>query len=62
MVLGLGQSLTSIGQITAPALGGWLIGLGHLGSWAFVAAGAAGLGLVAQYWGAGRARAVAAVT
>ena len=54
MVLGLSQSLTSIGQITAPPIGGWLIGLGHLGAWAFVAAGAAALGIVVGRWGSAR--------
>ncbi len=53
-VLGLSQSLTSIGQITAPPIGGWLIGVGHLSAWAFVAAGAAALGVVVGRWGSAR--------
>ena len=60
MVLGLSQSLTSIGQIAAPPIGGWLIGLGHLSAWAFVAAGAAGLGIVVGRWGSARALAAGA--
>ena len=60
VILGLSQSLTSIGQITAPPIGGWLIGLGHLSAWAFVAAGAAGLGIVVGRWGSARAVAAAA--
>jgi MFS family permease len=59
VVLGLTQSLTSIAQIVAPPLGGWLIGHGHLGPWAFVAALAAGLGLLAAPWGSSRALVVA---
>jgi MFS family permease len=59
VVLGLTQSLSSIAQIAAPPLGGWLIGIGRLGPWAFVAAGAAALGLVARRWGSARAHAVA---
>src|SRR5690606_38273725 len=34
VVLGLSQSLSSIAQIVAPPLGGWLIGHGHLAPWA----------------------------
>jgi MFS family permease len=60
VVLGLTQSLTSIAQIGAPPLGGWLIGHGHLGLWAFVAALAAALGLLAAPWGSSRAYSVAA--
>jgi len=56
VVLGLTQSLTSIAQITAPPIGGWLIGSGRLPEWAFVAALASGLGLLAVRWGSGRAR------
>jgi MFS transporter, DHA1 family, tetracycline resistance protein len=37
-VLGLNQSLLSIGQIAGPALAGALIGNGFLASWAFLAA------------------------
>jgi MFS family permease len=60
IVLGLSQSLMSIAQITAPPLGGFLIGAGLLPEWAFVAALAAGLGLVATRWGSARAHAVVA--
>lgn len=55
VVLGLSQSLTSIAQVTAPPLGGWLIGHGLLGGWAIVAGTAAGMGLVASRWGSARA-------
>jgi MFS family permease len=55
VVLGLTQSLTSVAQIVAPPLGGWLIGHDHLAAWAFVAAIAAALGLVAAPWGSARA-------
>jgi MFS family permease len=53
-VLGLSQSLTSIALVLAPPLGGWLIGLGHLSSWAFVAAVASVLGWLAAGWGSSR--------
>ncbi|HEV7734307.1 MAG TPA: MFS transporter [Candidatus Binatia bacterium] len=52
-VLGVSQSLGSIAQITAPPLGGFLIGTGALHTWAFVAACAAAGGLVAARWGSG---------
>jgi multidrug resistance protein len=55
-VLGVNQSMTSIAQITAPPLGGWLIGHGALHAWAFVAAVAAGAGLMAVRWGSGSVR------
>ena len=55
VVLGLGQSLTSIALVLAPPLGGWLIGMGHLSSWAFVAAAASALGWLAKGWGSSRA-------
>jgi len=55
VVLGLGQSLTSLAQVVAPLVGGWLIGHGHLSTWAFVAAAAALLGWLAAGWGSGRA-------
>ena len=58
VVLGLSTSLMSVAQILAPPLGGWLIGSGHLALWAFVAAVAAGLGLLAAPWGSARAHAV----
>jgi MFS family permease len=60
IVLGLTQSLMSIAQVAAPPLGGFLIGTGLLPEWAFVAALAAGLGLVATRWGSARAHAVVA--
>jgi MFS family permease len=60
VVLGLNTSLMSVAQILAPPLGGWLIGAGHLGPWAFVAATAAAFGLVAAPWGSARAHAVVA--
>jgi MFS transporter, DHA1 family, tetracycline resistance protein len=55
VVLGLSQSLSSIAQVTAPPLGGWLIGHGFLGPWAMVASLAAGCGVVAARWGSARA-------
>lgn len=55
VVLGLSQSLTSLAQMTAPPVGGWLIGHGALGSWAFVAAAASAGGLAVARWGSGRA-------
>jgi MFS family permease len=55
VVLGLAQSLTSIALVLAPPLGGWLIGVGHLSSWAFVAALASALGWFAAGWGSSRA-------
>jgi MFS family permease len=60
VVLGLSTSLMSVAQIFAPPLGGWLIGSGHLGPWAFVAAVASLLGLLAAPWGSARAHAVVA--
>ena len=42
-MLGLTQSLGSVAQITAPPLGGWLIGHVLLSEWAFVAAAAVGV-------------------
>jgi MFS family permease len=60
IVLGLSQSLTSIAQVLAPPLGGWLIGLGHLSAWAFVAAVASALGWLAAGWGSSRALVVTA--
>ena len=60
VVLGLNTSLMSVAQILAPPLGGWLIGAGHLGPWAFVAATAAAFGVVAAPWGSARAHAVVA--
>jgi DHA1 family tetracycline resistance protein-like MFS transporter len=54
VVLGLSQSLTSLAQMIAPPIGGWLIGHGALGSWAVVAAAASAGGLVAVRWGSGK--------
>jgi len=45
-VLGLTQSLTSVAQITAPPLGGFLIQHGDLTGWGLVASGVAFAGLV----------------
>lgn len=45
-VLGLTQSLTSVAQIAAPALGGLLIAHGLLSPWALVGAAIFGLGLL----------------
>jgi MFS family permease len=55
VVLGLAQSLTSLALVLAPPLGGWLIGVGHLSTWSFVAALAATLGWFAGAWGSSRA-------
>lgn len=60
IVLGLNLSLMSIAQVVAPPLGGFLIGHGLLGEWAFVAGLAAGFGLIAKRWGSARAHAVVA--
>ncbi len=51
VVLGLNQSLNSVAQIIAPIVGGLLIGAGMLTTWAWVAAGAAVVGLLAARWG-----------
>ncbi len=45
-VLGLTQSLTSVAQIVAPPIGGWLIGHNLLTTWGLAAAAVAGAGLV----------------
>ena len=58
IVLGLNQSIMSIAQILAPPLGGLLIEGGLLPEWAFVAAFAAGFGMLATRWGSARAHAV----
>jgi DHA1 family tetracycline resistance protein-like MFS transporter len=55
VVLGLSQSLTSLAQVAAPAVGGWLIERGRLGPWAFAAALAAALGLAVSPWASDRA-------
>lgn len=49
VVLGLTQSLTSVAQITAPPIGGWLIEKELLTSWGAAAAVVAALGLVLAY-------------
>ena len=54
LVLGITQSLGSMAQITAPLLGGYLIGCGWLSWWPRVAALAAASGLVAGIWGSQR--------
>jgi DHA1 family tetracycline resistance protein-like MFS transporter len=46
VVLGLTQSLTSVAQIAAPPLGGYLIQHGVLTGWGLVASGVAFAGLV----------------
>lgn len=45
VVLGLTQSLTSVAQILAPLLGGFLIDSGWLAAWALVASAASAVGL-----------------
>jgi MFS family permease len=54
VVIGLSQSLGSVAQIIAPALGGFLIGQGLLAVWASVAAAAAAGGLFLVRWGSAR--------
>jgi MFS family permease len=54
VVIGLSQSLGSIAQIVAPALGGFLIGRGLLTAWACVAATAAAAGLFLARWGSAK--------
>ena len=49
VVLGLTQSITSIAQITAPPLAGYLIGQDWLTLWGLIAAGIAAMGLVLAY-------------
>lgn len=46
VVLGITQSLTSVAQIVAPILTGFLIGQGLLSAWAWMAALAAAIGLL----------------
>lgn len=46
VVLGLTQSLTSVAQIFAPLLSGYLIGLGWLSAWALLAGGVAMCGFL----------------
>jgi MFS family permease len=53
-VIGLNQSLMSVAQIMAPALGGTLIGRGDLSLWGVVASVAAALGIVMSRWGSAR--------
>ncbi len=45
VVLGLAQSLGSLAQISAPLLSGWLLDRAALSGWAWLAAGAMGLGM-----------------
>jgi DHA1 family tetracycline resistance protein-like MFS transporter len=51
VVLGLNQSLNSVAQIIAPAIGGLLLGAKLLSQWAWVAAGFALMGVLAARWG-----------
>lgn len=55
VVLGLTQSLTSLAQITAPPLGGYLIQHGVLTGWGLVASAVALLGLMLSAPGSGSA-------
>jgi hypothetical protein len=48
------QSLGSLAAVFAPALGGFLLGHGRLGAWAWSSGIAATLGLLAVRWGSGR--------
>jgi MFS family permease len=62
VVLGLNQSLNSVAQIIAPAIGGVLIGANLLSEWAWVPAGFALVGILVGRWGstlAGRTPATA---
>ena len=62
VVLGLNQSLNSVAQIIAPAIGGMLIGAKLLSEWAWVPAGFAVVGILVGRWGsalAGRTPATA---
>ena len=54
MVIGMSQSLGSVAQIVAPAIGGFLIGKGLLSVWTSMAALAAGTGLLMARWGSSR--------
>jgi MFS family permease len=51
VTLGINQSLNSVAQILAPIVGGILIGRELLTVWAWVAAGAAFVGLLGARWG-----------
>jgi MFS family permease len=51
IVLGVNQSLSSVAQILAPILGGYLIEQGLLSSWALVAGAVSLVGLAASRWG-----------
>lgn len=53
--LGIMQSLGSLASVGAPALGGFFLGHGRLGAWAFSSGVASILGLLAVRWGSGRA-------
>jgi MFS family permease len=46
IVLGITQSMTSMASIVAPGAAGWLIGHGHLTTWATLSAILAGVGVV----------------
>lgn len=52
--LGIMQSLGSLAAVFAPALGGFFLGHGRLGAWAWSSGIAAALGLVAVRWGSGK--------
>lgn len=51
IVLGLNQSLSSVAQILAPILGGYLIEHGFLAQWALVAGAISFVGILAARWG-----------
>jgi DHA1 family tetracycline resistance protein-like MFS transporter len=51
VVLGLSQSLTSIASMVAPVAAGYLIGVGQLAGWAWLAAAFAGAGCVMAWRG-----------
>jgi MFS family permease len=51
VALGVSQSLNSVALVVAPIVGGTLIGRDLLTLWAWIAAGAALVGLVAARWG-----------
>jgi MFS family permease len=51
VALGVSQSLNSVALIVAPIVGGTLIGRNLLTLWAWIAAGASLVGLVAARWG-----------
>jgi MFS family permease len=59
VVLGLNQSLNSVAQIIAPAIGGLFIEKKFLSAWAWLPAGCAVVGIVAARWGSSLALPVA---